>query len=92
MNAGDSANAAVSEQQDWLTIQCMAEHGYLYDPTFDGSQGLERGKTWGLTAKQLQAYRAALWGADPTSPTPYDWRAAGCHGRAVHVTGQDDDH
>jgi hypothetical protein len=92
-NAGVSANAKIGEEQDWLTIQCMAGQGYLYDPTFEGNQGLERGKTWGLTPKQLQGYRAALWGANLTTVLrPYDWRKAGCDGRSVHLTGQDDAH
>lgn len=85
---GDSATTKIGEEQDWLTIQCMAAQGYLYDPTFEGVQGLERGKTWGLTPKQLLGYRTALWGTE--SSKPYNWRTAGCHGRSVHLTGQDD--
>lgn len=92
-NRGASTDAVIGEEQDRLIIQCMAEHGYLYDPTFEGSQGLELGRTWGLTTKQLQGYREALWGSNLTAPTrPYDWRDAGCDGRAVHLTGQDDHH
>jgi hypothetical protein len=91
-NTDGSANAAIGEQQDWLTIQCMAARGFLYDPTLDGSQGLERGKTWGLTQHQLQGYRLALWGQNVSSSKPYNWRTAGCHGQSVHLTGQDDNH
>ncbi len=91
-NSQGSANATIGEQQDWLKVQCMAAHGYLYDPTFDGSQGLELGKTWGLTAKQLQGYRSALWGQNLNSSKPYNWRTAGCWGEAVHLTGQDNNH
>ena len=91
-NSDGSANAAIGEQQDWLKVQCMAEQGYLYDPTFDGSQELELGKTWGLTPKQLKGYRTALWGLNLNSSKPYNWRTAGCDGQAVHLTGQDNNH
>lgn len=91
-NSDGSASAAIGEQQDWLKIQCMAELGYLYDPTFDGSPGLELGKTWGLTLKQLEGYRTALWGLNSNSSTPDNWRTAGCDGEAVHLTGQDNNH
>lgn len=91
-NSDGSAGAAIGEQQEWLKVQCMAVHGYLYDPTFDGSQGLELGKRWGLTPKQLKGYRTTLWGLSLNSSKPYDWRTAGCDGQAVHLTGQDDNH
>ena len=35
----------------------------------------------------------ALWGPpDQGLGDAYDWRNAGCHGYAVHVTGRDDAH
>lgn len=83
----DPANAAVWEQQAWLDIGCMARAGFLYDPITNAEQDAEG---VGLTDAQRAAYAAALYG--PPTSAPYDWRTAGCHGRSVHLTGQDDAH
>ena len=68
-------------QQGILDRDCMAEHGFLYDP----EQGLATPS--GLTAADRTAYEVALLG--PSTSAPYDWRTAGCHGASVHETGQD---
>ena len=73
-------------EQAVLDTGCMAEHGFLYDPEFDHSAGLAAQKV-GLTAAQYQAFQDALYG--PQTGAAYDWRTAGCHGRSVHLTGQD---
>ncbi|MGN6741723.1 MAG: hypothetical protein ACTHJL_00295 [Amnibacterium sp.] len=80
----DPANAAIWEQETWTDIECMAAKGYVYDPIAE-----QQGRTpdRGLTADQLKAFDERLWG--PPSSAPYDWRTAGCHGRSVHLAGQD---
>ncbi|GAA2750080.1 hypothetical protein [Amnibacterium kyonggiense] len=82
---GSSGNDAVWEEQNWLDIQCMADHGFVYDPIADYRDPL--GWKKGLTTAQQQAYDAALFG--PPQSGAYDWRTAGCHGLSVHETGQD---
>ena len=89
---GDPAHAAIWEEQAWLDIQCMASKGYLYDPIGqqrDDAHPAGQADT-GLTPSQLRGYQIAFFGAP--SDGPYDWRTAGCHGRSVHETGQDDAH
>lgn len=90
-SADDPANAAIVEEQDWLDIQCMAEHGYLYDPTATtNTDRVYNAPYRGLTDAEQKGYDTAYWG--PDSIAPYNWRTAGCHGRSVHLTGQDDAH
>jgi hypothetical protein len=78
------------EAETWLDIRCMARKGFLEDPTNPSVQMREIGEGDGLTKRQLAAYEAALYG--PPTDAPYDWRTAGCHGRSVHLMGQDDAH
>jgi hypothetical protein len=85
--AASVGNSDVWAEQAVLDTSCMAEHGFLYDPEFDSSAGLAAQKV-GLTAAQYQAFQDAYYG--PQTGAAYDWRTAGCHGRSVHLTGQDD--
>lgn len=77
-------NASIAERQEWVVKQCMAERGFLYDPT-STVDDIQR-----LPMKQRKAFYVAEYG--PDTDAAYDWRTAGCHGRAVHLTGQDDAH
>jgi hypothetical protein len=86
----DPENDAIWEQQQWLDIQCMAGKGFLDDPTNPSVESHPVSTADGLTAKQAHAYVVAMDG--PETDAPYDWRTAGCHGRSVHVTGQDNAH
>jgi hypothetical protein len=75
-----------------IVRDCMAEKGFLWDPIPFGSAG-GRFSGWagrGLTPEQEAAYRLALGGEN--DDVPYNWRDAGCDGRAVHETGQDNAH
>lgn len=90
----DPANAAIWEEQAWLDMQCMAGKGYLYDPLAEQTDEArhnpgERTDT-GLTKQQQRGYQLAFWGKNTV--VPYDWHDAGCHGRSVHLTGQDNAH
>jgi hypothetical protein len=69
-----------------LDTACMADHGFRYDAEFEYSAGTAAERA-GMTAAQSAAWQAAMYG--PPSDAPYDWRTAGCHGRSVHLTGQD---
>lgn len=82
-------NSDVWVEQVVLDTRCMADHGFLYDAEFDHSAGAAARRA-GMTDAQYAAYDAAMYG--PPSDAPYDWRTAGCHGRSVHLTGQDDAH
>lgn len=73
-------------EQVVLDTQCMADHGFLYDMEFERSAGTAASNA-GMTKAQADAWQAAMYG--PPSDAPYDWRTAGCHGRSVHLTGQD---
>lgn len=83
----DPANTAIWEQENWTDIQCMAEHGFVFDPEGEQSSGANPP---GLTADQQIAFNDALDG--PRTDASYDWRTAGCHGRSVHLAGQDNAH
>lgn len=76
-------------EQAVLDTTCMAEHGFLHDPELGYREGIGAERT-GMTDAQYAAYRIAEYG--PQTDAPYDWRTAGCHGRSVHLTGQDDAH
>jgi hypothetical protein len=76
-------------EQAVLDASCMAEHGYRYDPEFARSGG-SAAQHVGLTDAQYADFHDALWG--PQTDLPYTWQTAGCHGRSVHLTGQDDNH
>ncbi|RIX28482.1 hypothetical protein [Amnibacterium setariae] len=70
-----------------LDMHCMAGKGFLYDPVYEHAHGIA---TAGMTAAQKAAFSDAYYG--PQTDQPYDWRTAGCHGRSVHLMGQDDAH
>lgn len=78
---GDSENARIWERQQWLIKQCMARRGFLYDPLS------ETVDIRSLPRDEQKAMQVAAGG--PRTDGPYDWRTAGCHGLAVHLTGQD---
>ena len=79
--ADDPQNSAIWERQQWITKQCMAKRGFLYDPI------LETIDVTSLTLAQQKAMAVALGG--PRTDAPYNWRTAGCVGLAVHLTGMD---
>lgn len=83
---GKSTGAdAIWIDQIVLDTQCMADHGFIDDPELTYSAPAS--DRVGLTDAQYAAYEVALYG--PKTDAPYDWRTAGCHGRSVHLTGQD---
>lgn len=73
-------------EQAVLDASCMADHGFRYDPEFEHDAGVAAQHA-GLTDEQYAAFQVAEYGSDTN--LPYDWRTAGCHGRSVHLTGQD---
>lgn len=78
--------SAVMIEQMVLETGCMAAAGFRLDPIFDATADLRSGHR-GMTPEQEHAYDVAEFG--PSTSKPYDWRTAGCVGRAVHETGQD---
>jgi hypothetical protein len=85
--AASRGDGDIWTQQLVLDTHCMADHGFLYDAQFEYSASLADQRA-GMTDAQYAAYQAAMDG--PPRSGPYDWRTAGCHGRSVHLTGQDD--
>ncbi|MFD1722924.1 hypothetical protein [Amnibacterium endophyticum] len=88
-----STNAAAWEEQQWLAIGCMADAGFLWDPTLERAPH-QTPAADGLTPSQQRQWQNALGGPGSTSSynwrTESDWRNAGCIGRAVHATSQQD--
>jgi hypothetical protein len=62
--------------QSQIKVQCMADAGWYFDPRSHGP--LPQGDGF-----------AALYGSTGAGDA-YRWQDAGCDGRAVHETGQDD--
>lgn len=87
-----AADIEIGIAQELIVRDCMAEAGFLWDPIAPNGGGSAK-PSWfgrGLTPDEAAAYRLALGGEN--DDFPYNWRDAGCHGRAVHETGQDDAH
>jgi hypothetical protein len=82
-------SGAIWAEQAVLDTACMKDAGFIWDPEFNYHSGLAAEHA-GMTDAQAEAYDVAEDG--PQTDLPYDWRTAGCHGRSVHVTGQDDAH
>lgn len=61
-----------------LTLSCMAEKGYWYDPRVP--------PTVVTDATLPEGFREALGGSTGAGDA-YDWRDAGCAGRAIHELG-----
>ncbi|MBD8101649.1 hypothetical protein IFR14_04445 [Plantibacter sp. CFBP 8775] len=78
------------EAQQQIIAKCMADQGFWYAWTNDRSKILD--PLFGMVMSETtDAAFLARWGTNPDDQ-PYDWKLAGCHGYAVHVTGMDDAH
>ena len=78
------------EAQQQITAKCMADQGFWYAWTNEPSKILD--PLFGMVmSESSDAAFLARWGTNPDDQ-PYDWKLAGCHGYAVHVTGMDDAH
>ncbi|MET0353286.1 MAG: hypothetical protein ABW038_04960 [Plantibacter flavus] len=78
------------EAQQQIIAKCMADQGFWYAWTNDRSKILD--PLFGMVmSESSDAAFLARWGTNPDDQ-PYDWKLAGCHGYAVHVTGMDDAH
>ncbi|QHC59201.1 hypothetical protein [Rathayibacter sp. VKM Ac-2760] len=86
------ANARVWVEQQRIVAQCMLDKGHDYTYTLWWERpSVPRPADDPLSASLYPAGSAgfiALYGEE--TGAPYDWTTAGCHGYAVHVTGQDD--
>ncbi len=88
------ANVEVWLEQAGIIADCMLEQGYEYHFTpwylyTPGERSLINSENWDGDMTSPKA--VALWGApDRGLGEDYNWREAGCHGYAVHVTGMDD--
>ncbi|MGG7462863.1 hypothetical protein [Plantibacter sp. YIM 135347] len=83
----ERARAELWVKQQLIVAQCMADKGfdYHFSPYWERNGGDQP------TLYPIGTPGAlALWGANLTDGTPYNWENAGCDGYAVHVTGQDD--
>ena len=88
--------------QQFYIAACMADAGFewrwvYYDPQFEGSVPDAEGHVIpGTWDDPTPGFDDALWGENNYMSPDYDenyvyhWSTAGCHGYAVHVTGQDD--
>lgn len=74
---------------------CMAERGFLYRISAPGDFGTsledDPAIPGGLNEEERAAWLDALWG-NAGAGAAYRWEDAGCHGYAVHVTGNDNMH
>ncbi|MGR2752401.1 hypothetical protein [Agromyces arachidis] len=80
-------NAEIWLEQAGIIADCMLEQGFDY--TFTPYWMLTPGPI-DTAAPAFDAEWYALWGRNEGSGDDYDWRDAGCHGYAVHVTGMYD--
>jgi hypothetical protein len=85
---GELANAEIWLTQQGIIADCMLEQGF--DFTFTPFWLRTSTTPFGLEPQMSEAESLALWGLNRGSGDDYDWRDAGCHGYAVHVTGMDD--
>ena len=85
---GELANAEIWLTQQGIIADCMLEQGFEF--TFTPYWLRTTNTPFVLEPQLSDAGRLALWGLNRGSGDDYDWRDAGCHGYAVHVTGMDD--
>jgi hypothetical protein len=71
-------------QEKAIEASCMKDKGWYYDPRMDPAHVTKPGPI------DPQA-RLALYG-NTGAGDAYRWQDAGCHGLAVHETGNDDNH
>lgn len=89
-NEWGETNTGIWEAQQQIIAKCMADQGFWYAWTNDRSKILD--PLFGMVmSESSDAAFLARWGTNPDDQ-PYDWKLAGCHGYAVHVTGMDDAH
>ncbi|WP_431030859.1 hypothetical protein [Plantibacter sp. RU18] len=74
--------------QQQIIARCMADQGFWY--AWANDYAADQMADIVMTESSEDAW-LARWGTNP-SDQPYDWRLAGCHGHAVHVTGMDEAH
>lgn len=89
---GELANARIWVQQQRLVAECMVGKGFDYTyvlwwerPT--GPRAVDDPDASALYPAGTPGFTAE-YGEE--TDAPYDWTTAGCHGYAVHATGQDD--
>jgi hypothetical protein len=86
-------NARIWLEQAKIIGECLAGKGFVY--SYTPFWLLESGPTepWHMSVPEAEQNAAwlALWGDTGAGPD-YRWEDAGCHGYAVHVTGQDKAH
>ncbi|MET0990153.1 MAG: hypothetical protein ABWY54_05865 [Glaciihabitans sp.] len=92
--AAEVEHATIWLQQQEIIADCMDDAGFTY--TYQAYWSLEPGSlrspsNASLSAAEREREQFALWGATGGGPD-YHWEDAGCHGYAVHVTGQDNAH
>ena len=78
----DTANLETQITQLTMEVSCMAGKGFYYNPI------TRPGKLSGYTEPSAGT---ALWG-NTGGGDAYRWQDAGCHGKAVHETGNDNNH
>lgn len=90
-SADELANAEIWLTQSAIIGDCMLDQGYEYHFT---PSWLHGSTPWQFVDQpSVPGEALALWGpTDQGLGDNYDWRNAGCHGYAVHVTGMDDAH
>ncbi|MWV60434.1 hypothetical protein [Rathayibacter sp. VKM Ac-2754] len=90
----ERANADIWIEQQRIIAQCMLDQGfdYTYMLWWERPSGPRSGDdpSEGSLYPAGSPGSVAEWGEQTDGP--YDWTTAGCHGYAVHVTGQDDAH
>jgi len=90
-SAEDIANGKIWQEQQQIISDCLKEQGYDYPVRPAFAQTAEPPWTSTVPPEQEEAAFLALWG-DSALGADYRWQDAGCHGYAVHVTGQDGNH
>lgn len=91
ITGAERANAEIWVDQQFIIAGCMADQGY----PFEFAMWWDRAGDPTSIPRLNQSYgpneQLALWG-DTGAAADYHWEDAGCHGYAVHVTGQDNNH
>ncbi|QHC66970.1 hypothetical protein GSU68_10635 [Rathayibacter sp. VKM Ac-2759] len=92
LDESERANATIWIEQQRIVAQCMLDEGFDYTYTLwwerpSGPRPAEDPLSSALYPAGSPG-STALYGEE--TGLPYDWTTAGCHGYAVHATGQDD--
>ena len=92
LSADEVANTKIWLTQQSIMAQCMGEKGFHYTYSVWWWPGeLHAGGRPAEGEGPGTAFWVSLWGEDDQPlGVDYDWKQAGCHGYAVHVTGMDD--